>query len=134
MKGIDGTVMDLGVSPKQDFYQFCNGKWLEQNPIPEEYPRWGVFHILRDQVLDQLHTLLKESNNEKLSSFWKAAMHPSCDQDEPLHELLLKVDEIETPQQWSSFVGLAHSKGIGMLCSIGVEPDLKDSTTVRAAI
>ena len=34
-KSIDTSFMDFTVSPKIDFFQFANGKWIKNNPVPK---------------------------------------------------------------------------------------------------
>src|SRR5579872_3462689 len=82
--GIDLAGMDTSVSPCQDFYQYANGKWLANNPIPAEYASWGAFNELSDRNLDVLHSILEkaaadssaksDSNEGKLGRFYKIGM------------------------------------------------------------
>lgn len=32
--------------PTNDFYNFVNGKWIEENPIPSDYQKWSIFNEL----------------------------------------------------------------------------------------
>src|SRR5690625_1515978 len=41
--GIDIHFMDTTVSPKQDFYTYVNGTWMEETEIPEDRKSWGSF-------------------------------------------------------------------------------------------
>ena len=47
-KGLDKKNIDPSVSPAVDFYQYAIGGWLKNNPIPDEYSRWGSFEILAE--------------------------------------------------------------------------------------
>ncbi len=38
-RGIDLSYMETPVKPCQDFYQYANGHWLTNNPIPAETKR-----------------------------------------------------------------------------------------------
>jgi len=58
---IDPANMDLRAKPGDDFYQFANGGWLERNPIPPEYSRWGSFQELIERNYATLHQILDES-------------------------------------------------------------------------
>ena len=59
--GLDMAMMNKEVSPKEDFYQFANGGWLETTEIPEDEGRWGGFGELRDKndkiMLDIMYDL-----------------------------------------------------------------------------
>jgi predicted metalloendopeptidase len=32
-----------------DFYSSINWDWLQSNPIPNEYTKWGNFHVLHEK-------------------------------------------------------------------------------------
>ena len=49
--GIDSAGFDTSVKPGDDFFQYVNGGWIKNNPIPAEYSRWGAFSKLRDDNL-----------------------------------------------------------------------------------
>jgi putative endopeptidase len=59
-KFIDPANMDLSVKPGDDFFDYANGTWLKENPIPAKETRWGSFNILHQQNTDKLLALLKE--------------------------------------------------------------------------
>src|SRR5690554_169477 len=46
---INTSYLDKSTSPKDDFFQFANGTWIKNNPIPPSESRWGSFNEL-DQV------------------------------------------------------------------------------------
>ena len=56
--GFDVSHMDKTCKPCDDFYQFVNGTWLKNNPIPAEYPSWGSGTIVFDNNQKQLHSIL----------------------------------------------------------------------------
>lgn len=55
---------DTKVSPADDFYTYANGGWQKQNPVPPDYARWGIFSMLQEKVLEDLHTILKTAQND----------------------------------------------------------------------
>ncbi len=69
---INRNDMDTTVSPATDFFEYANGNWMKNTPIPAAYSGWGSFFVLRDQNLDKLKTILaeveKNKNAEKGSS------------------------------------------------------------------
>jgi putative endopeptidase len=67
-KGINKANFDESISPCQNFYNYVNGNWLKNNPVPPEYPRWGNFIILADENNKILKTILEEAaSNPKIS-------------------------------------------------------------------
>ena len=82
--GIDRSGFDTSVRPGDNFFQYVNGNWVKENPIPAEYSRWGAFPKLRDdnliaqrEILDELAKKSAGSLDEdsrKLRDFYATAM------------------------------------------------------------
>lgn len=67
--GIDVSLMDTEVSPKDDFFNYVNGSWLKTNDIPADRTRWGSFDELRKMTdQDVLAILEKAMNNNTLDT------------------------------------------------------------------
>ena len=49
-KGINLDYMDNTVSPKDDFYQFVNGNWIDSAKKPNDHSVWGGFYELRKKT------------------------------------------------------------------------------------
>ena len=47
---------------KDDFYTFVNSKWLNNNKIPDDYPKWNVFSELQEDINKKLNKILKSDN------------------------------------------------------------------------
>jgi len=59
-KFIDPANMDLSVKPGDDFFEYANGTWVKNNPIPDKQTRWGSFGILGQDNTNHLLVILKE--------------------------------------------------------------------------
>src|SRR5215213_7103016 len=80
LPGFDVASLDRSFKPCQDFNQFANGGWMEKNPIPAAFSRWGRFEQLNTQNLEVLHNLLdglvkrkdlvKGSKEQKIATFY----------------------------------------------------------------
>ncbi len=57
--------LDTNTSPREDFYQYSNGGWIEQHPLTAEYSRFGMFDFLREQARDQLKDLILNLSNHE---------------------------------------------------------------------
>ncbi|WP_317043409.1 M13 family metallopeptidase N-terminal domain-containing protein [Nonlabens spongiae] len=65
--GLELGYMDTSVSPKNDFYRYVNGRWLDSVQIPEDETVWGGFNKLaKDTRADVLAILDKARNDENL--------------------------------------------------------------------
>src|SRR5690348_3883823 len=84
--GIDRANLDTTCKPCDDFWRFANGAWLDKNPIPARYARWGTFFILREANQERLRTILEAAstkpnatNDELLvSDFYRSCMNSSA--------------------------------------------------------
>lgn len=60
-RGIILANMDTTVSPKEDFYSYVNGAWMDNTEIPDDQVRWGGFNILRKQTDHDVLAILDEA-------------------------------------------------------------------------
>ena len=58
-RGIDLSYMETPVKPCQDFYQYANGHWLANNPIPADRSSWGAGSELFEKNQVVLHEILE---------------------------------------------------------------------------
>lgn len=54
--------VDPCCKPSEDFYRYANGTWLKNNPIPEIYPAWGSFLMLRDVSQERCRNILNSDS------------------------------------------------------------------------
>src|SRR5688572_4063972 len=47
-KGFDTSRMNTSAEACTDFFEFANGTWLKNTPIPPAYSRWGSFNVLAE--------------------------------------------------------------------------------------
>ena len=86
---LDVGGMDPTAPACTDFYQYADGVWLKQNPIPSDRPRWGTFDELRQRNLNDLRKILERlaadksaaagSDERKLGDFYGACMDEAGD-------------------------------------------------------
>jgi putative endopeptidase len=61
IKYINKSNMDLKVKPGNNFYQYANGNWAKNNPVPASKTRWGSFDELREESSKRLQILLEDA-------------------------------------------------------------------------
>jgi len=134
---IDKKNFDTTVSPTQDFYEYVNGNWLKNNPIPASESSWGSFLILRDSTVTRLHKLLVDvatkqgqpgSMEQKLGDYFATATD-SVGQNKagisPLQDEMAKIAAINNTTSFWGETARLQNMGINALFGSGIEPDDK---------
>jgi putative endopeptidase len=60
-RGIILSNMDTTVSPKEDFYNYVNGSWMQTTEIPDDQVRWGGFGVLRKSTAADVLKILEKA-------------------------------------------------------------------------
>lgn len=59
--GLDLTAGDASVQPGNDFFRYCNGRWLDTTEIPSDRTSWGTFAILDDKSERDQRVIIEET-------------------------------------------------------------------------
>ena len=62
---IDTANIDKTVLPGVDFYQYSNGNWIKNHPVPDEYSRYGAFDILQEKNYNDLKSILEDASKDE---------------------------------------------------------------------
>jgi putative endopeptidase len=55
---------DEKVAPGDNFFEYANGNWVKDNPIPAKATRWGSFSIIAENNTKQLISILSEVSSK----------------------------------------------------------------------
>jgi len=134
---LDFEGMNLDANPREDFYEFSCGKWLEKNPIPEEESKWSNFNVLNNSNNDILKVLLESAQaapgdkgearqliGDLYNSFSDTLNRNSKDIT-PILDILDVVNKIENKEDLQAAIANLHNVGIGAGFGVSVEQDLK---------
>lgn len=138
--GIQLSYIDSSANPRNDFYTFCNGKWVKSFKLPESDSRYGSFNEINDNNLKNIYTIYTNaskdkmakpgSNEQKLRDFYNTAMD-SIKADKlglkPLMPLLQQVNAVSTKEDLIKLKSRIEPLGVRLFFAVGSEADLKNS-------
>ncbi len=58
--GFDTDYLSPSIDPGDDFFAYSNQKWLDANPLPPEFGRFGAFNLLREKSTADVKALVDE--------------------------------------------------------------------------
>src|SRR6266550_4835986 len=144
--GFDFSSIDRSASACQDFNRFANGGWIDKNPIPAAYSRWGRFELLEEQNQNVLHGILDglvmkkkfaNINEQRIADFYGSCMDEQKIEAEGIRPL---EPELERIAQITDLLGLEdeiarlHAHHIPAVFGFGASQDFKDSTQIIAQV
>ncbi|WP_321298215.1 M13 family metallopeptidase [Marinifilum fragile] len=136
--------MNLSVKPGEDFFEYANGTWMKNTPIPADRSRYGAFDILGEKANEAVHTLLEDaaktenaeegSNLKKIKDFYATAMDVKKIDEVGIKPLLPEFERIASLENATDLrkeLVHLHQMGIGALFGAGVEQDMKNTEANR---
>jgi putative endopeptidase len=75
--GFDAAGMDTSVAPGDNFYQYANGTWAKNTPIPPDKSNYGSFNILDDLSRERTRGIIEEQakdSNSKIGNAYASFM------------------------------------------------------------
>lgn len=127
--GIKFENMDMGVKAGDDFYDFATAGWRKNNPIPDDYTRFGSFEVLIDENNNRVRNIV-ENDDGKIGLLYNIAMDEkklNTDKTAPVQPYLNEIDDIKSIADLTKYLGKMH-RFSSAFWGDGVELDEKDST------
>ena len=138
--GINLANFDTSVDPCTDFFQYANGAWIKNNPIPGAEVRWGAFNELADRNNAILRNLLETAaktpgapgtNQQKVGDYFASGMDTVLIEKaglQPLQGELTRIKSIKNLTDLQKVIAHHQVIGTGALFNLGVGQDDKIST------
>jgi endothelin-converting enzyme/putative endopeptidase len=139
--------IDHGAAACDDFYQFANGTWRANNPIPASMSRWSRRWKAGEDAKTQLRTILdplaqrtdwpKASPEQLIGDFYGACMdEPGIDRAglTPAEPVLREIAGIRTRSDLQRVVRRLQDLGIAVPFQLGPLPDPHNPAATIAAV
>jgi putative endopeptidase len=146
-RGLDPMNIDPSVKPCQDFYQYANGNWIKNNPIPPAYSSWGSFTELAEKNNVVLKEIVEEAEMntdapkgsiaQKIGDFYATGMDSARIESlgaEPIEADLKHIDAVKDMKGVQKELARFHVDGVGGVFGLFASQDQKNSTQVIAQL
>lgn len=141
---LDLSARDTTVNPADDYFSYANGTWMKNTEIPASKTGWGSFYIVRDQALENMHTILdscasltdakKGSPAQQIGDLYTSFMDTAAIENAgltPLQPVLDRISNITTADGIVDEVMEEYREGDGAIFAMYVSPDDKNSDVQR---
>ncbi|MDR1757544.1 MAG: M13 family metallopeptidase [Bacteroidales bacterium] len=137
--GIDTANLDFSADPKVDFYQYACGGWMKNNPLKDEYARFGSFDQLGENNKERLQQLIRDLSEgenapgsiaQKIGDLYNMGMDSSTINQQGATPLQTELQQIANLKSKTDLTGQLVQMGLCgdyPLLAIFGEADPKDS-------
>src|SRR5678816_1061500 len=120
LKGVEIGDIDRKADPCNDFFQYANGRWRAENPIPASMPRWSRRWAAGEANKDQLREILEQAAATKAQrgsieqltgDFYAGCMNEQQANSlgaKPIAPLLAQIDAIRTQADLQKTLAALH--------------------------
>lgn len=138
--GIDQSGFDTSVRPQDDFFQYANGKWIAENPIPADKTAYGItteiYETVQDRVRGIIETAAAEngepgSNSQKVGDFFASYMDEARIEElgiSPIQPMLDDIAAVKSHDEMRALMAQLNPKGVSTPVGFYASLDDKDST------
>lgn len=143
--GFDVTNMDKTAAACTNFFQYANGGWVQKNPVPPAFARWGAFEELSQKNLAVLKDILDAAANnktakpnsleKKIGNYYSSCMDEKGIEAaglKPLEQEFQRISAINDMKALQDQVARMHNYGLRAVFGFGAAQDFKKSTDVIA--
>jgi putative endopeptidase len=147
LHGVDLNDINRKADPCTDFYDYANGTWRANNPIPAEMSRWSKRWQSGETSKDKLRDILKEAEQAKnarkgssaqlIGDFYAACTNQARIDErglEPLKPWLAKIDQAKDVASLQPVIFELHDVAVAAPFAVGSRQDPHKPTEVLADI
>lgn len=144
------SILDTTCKPCEDFNRYVNQKWIDSNPIPAAYGRWGAFTKLARDNRERMRTILdavvadykagkvrRNSNTEKLAVLYTSCLDTEAVEKRgltPVQAELERIAGIDGRAALEAEILSLDGKGVSTGAFLSVAQDAKNSSEYIASL
>jgi endothelin-converting enzyme/putative endopeptidase len=145
--GIETGDIDRAADPCTDFYEFANGVWRAQNPIPPSMVRWSRRWAAGEAAKDRLKAILDEASatttwpkgsvEQLIGDHYAACMDEARVESlglEPLKPLLAEIDTVAAVDDVQRVIRRLHEIAVPVPFHLAAAPHNHEPTRVIADV
>src|SRR5580658_8909634 len=147
LRSIETSDLDRKTAPCDNFYDFANGSWREQNPIPASMGKWSRRWQAGEQNKDQLRKILDDVSSahglvpgtpaQLTGDFYAACTNVKAIDAAgitPLKPLLAQIDAVHDPESLQQEIRELQAMGISAPFSFGSSQNAHSPNDVIADV
>jgi putative endopeptidase len=136
VSGVQAADLDPAVRPQDDFFDYANGTWLRETPIPADRSRWGVDSVMTARSLEQQRGLAQAARTSpdpearKVGDFYASFMDEAGIERagaRPLQPELDRIAQVKRVRDLGPLLARLDRMGVSGPFSSYVYPDAKRS-------
>ncbi|HEY2390737.1 MAG TPA: M13 family metallopeptidase, partial [Candidatus Angelobacter sp.] len=146
-QGIQTGDIDQKADPCTDFFQYANGKWRAENPIPPSMVHWSRRWKAGEEAKDQLKIILddvssktdwpKSSAEQLIGDYYGSCMNESGVNKAgltPVKPTLAEIDAMKSAADLQRTIRHLHEQGVFAPFGLGSSPDNHNPAQVIATV
>jgi putative endopeptidase len=146
LNGIEAGDLDRKADPCADFYEFSNGTWRAQNPIPNSMDRWSRRWQAGEMNKDQLRIVLDDISSHPQTKGTPAQLsgdfYAACTNQKaldaagskPLQPLLDQISSVKNQADLQTVINTLQTSGVQVPFNVASSPDVHNPENVIADI
>jgi endothelin-converting enzyme/putative endopeptidase len=143
-QGVQAGDIDRKADPCVDFFQYANGKWRAENPIPASMPRWSRRWAAGEANKEQLRGILEQAAASKAQrgsieqltgDFYAGCMNEQQANSlgaKPIAPLLAQIDSIRSAADLQKTIAALHGVQIAAPFVVVADSDSHNPSTTIA--
>lgn len=146
LRGVYPGDIDPSVAPCDDIFEYANGKWRRENPVPASQSRWSrrweAGEIAKDQLREILEAAARSeapagTSERQIGDFYAGCMDETAVNRlgvQPLQPLLHQIDSIRGQADLQRVIATLHAIAIDVPFRLYGDSDSHDPARVIAQI